>query len=87
MPSLVTYGSHRAALFPGVREEECESRSDLASPLATNHSPLLPEMRVAERRRLRSSVAPPTEIPWFQRGDAVAGDLWFPSCGVVFGRP
>ena len=40
-------------------------------------------MRVAERRRLRSSVAPPTEIPFSHRGDAASGDLWLPLCRVV----
>ncbi len=33
------------------------------------------ECESAERRRLRSSVAPPTEILKGQRGDSVKGDL------------
>ena len=44
------------------------------------------ECESAERRRLRSSVAPTTEILQEQRADSVKVDLWSPRCGVDFGR-
>ena len=40
-------------------------------------------MRVAERRRLGSSVAPPTEIPHGQRDQPITGDLR-PPHGCVY---
>ena len=42
-------------------------------------------MRVAERHRLRSSVAPPTEIPWMQHGEAGNRRSEFRHRGADFG--
>ena len=36
-----------------------------------------------EKVRVRSSVAPPTEISLYHRSDTSSGDLWFPRRGVV----